>query len=88
MSPTNIYIERHIFSTQTYSILICMYLFMYLLMHLHVAVFYPLPFLINQDLYSDHIEAREWDNGKEGGSFHTVAKKMKEETSVSPEVAT
>ena len=51
-------------------------------MHPHVAVFYALPFLINQDLYSDHREAREWDSGKVGGSFHIAAKKIKE-TSVS-----
>ena len=57
-------------------------------MYLHVAVFHPLPFLNNQDLYSDHREAREWDNEKVGGYFYTVAKKIKEETSVSPEVAT
>ena len=84
MSPTNIYIERHIVSTQTYSILICMYLPMYL----HVAVFHPLPFLNNQDLYSDHREAREWDNEKVSGSFYIMEKKIKEETSVSPEAAT
>ena len=57
-------------------------------MHPHVAVFYALPCLINQDLYSDHREAREWDSGKVGGSFHIAAKKIKEETSVSREVAT
>lgn len=64
------------------------YLSMYLSIWLHVALFHPLLLLINQGLYPDQMEAEELGNGKVGGSFHVVAKKMKEETSVSPEVAT
>lgn len=54
---------------------------MYLGTRLHVALSHLLLFLINQNLYSDQMEA------KVGGSVQGAARKVKVETLVSSEVA-
>lgn len=61
---------------------------MYLLIRLHVALSHLLLFLINQNLYSDQMEVGGWGKAKVGGSFQGAARKLKEETLVSSEVAT